>query len=507
MTQSNVYSKKLQKMKTNLVNKDISIGKSAIVLTICKVLKLVITIVTSMILSRYLVLSEYGTYSELLTVASLFVSIFSIGLPDCLNYFIPKHTSQSEKIKLFRNYFTIVLIISILISLLALFLAPYVSAYYHNGQIKTYFYFLMIIPASNILLLTRSNMLVASNKTKRELIYSLCNAGCLLVAVIIILLLKLSFTSFVIIYVVIESFFAITVIFEAFYLCEKPFAPQIDLSLLRRILYFSIPLGISLAISTISLDLDKLIVGYFYDEASVAIYANAGKELPFTLLTSSFSAVILPQLVSLKNNPFKAITIWKKGMDICFCALSFCCFACIVFAPQIMTLLYSDKYLPGVPIFRIYSILLLVRITYWGMILNSRGKTKLLLLSSSLSLLLNLCLSILLTKILGLIGPAIATVISISFVAFMNLSLTKKETKIPISSCLPLKSFVYCLLINYPLGLLVFKTVDYIGIGTSKKAIFVAFLIGFIWATLYFVFVAKHLRKTWAAFSKPKDHS
>ena len=61
----------------------------------------------------------------------------------------------------------------------------------------------------------------------------------------------------------------------------------------KELLNYTIPLGLSTAVSTISLDLDKLVIGWFMDESSVAIYANAGKELPFSLISTSFTAVLV----------------------------------------------------------------------------------------------------------------------------------------------------------------------------------------------------------------------
>ena len=77
--------------------KKASLRKSAVMLIGSKVVTYTISLVTTMMLSRILTLDEYGTFSQILIVNNLLVSIFMLGLPFSLNDFLAKAGTEEEK--------------------------------------------------------------------------------------------------------------------------------------------------------------------------------------------------------------------------------------------------------------------------------------------------------------------------------------------------------------------------------------------------------------------------
>ena len=61
-----------------------TIIKDSAFLSVSKFFTLAISLVSAMLLSRYRTLQEYGTYSQLLLVSNLVVSIISLGLPSSI---------------------------------------------------------------------------------------------------------------------------------------------------------------------------------------------------------------------------------------------------------------------------------------------------------------------------------------------------------------------------------------------------------------------------------------
>ena len=53
-----------------------------------------------------------------------------------------------------------------------------------------------------------------------------------------------------------------------------------DTKLLKSVFSFSIPMGLASAISTLSVQLDQLMVGRFFSTEELAVFSNAAKELP-----------------------------------------------------------------------------------------------------------------------------------------------------------------------------------------------------------------------------------
>src|SRR5699024_7584369 len=102
----------------------------------------------------------------------------------------------------------------------------------------------------------------------------------------------------------------------------------------------------------------------------------------------------------------------------------------VLFSSEILTLLYSEKFESGASIFSIYSLALLLKATYFGMILSSAGKTKAILYSSIIALVSNVILNFLFINSFGIIGPAISTLITTALMNFTQLYLSSKLIKV-----------------------------------------------------------------------------
>ncbi len=478
-------------------------GTKAFILTLSKVVTLFLSMMTSMSLARALDLDEYGTYSELLTISSIAVSVFSLGLPNALNYFLPRSKNSDEKSRFINFYILLVTALSfILMGVMVLINKP-IAAYYHNDRLITYSYFLVLIPWSKLIISSRSNLLVAEGKVVREMVYCVLNGVLLFLISVLTILNQSNFDVYIGLYVLVEIAFTILVYFEAFLATGKIFRFEIKSVGIRKLLAYTIPLGLSTAVSTISLDMDKLIIGSLMDESSVAIYANAGKELPFSLISTSFTAIFLPQIVLLvKNKETKAaVARWKDIMEINYIILSFCVVASFAFAPQIISLLYSETYLAGVNIFRIYSLTLLLRITYWAMFLNAFGRTQEILLNSVICLILNMILNVIFYHIIGFEGPAIATLFSILAIVILQIIRTSKLLEMPIGSFIPFKKFILPTVICTVSGILIYIVVNMLNIGTDTKGIVSVVVIGVIWCVLYMVLFGKKIFALWRSLN------
>ena len=73
------------------------IGSDAIKLTGSKIITMFIALISSMLLSRFRSLTEYGTYSQLLMAINLVCSIIMLGLPNSINYFLAKTEASKER--------------------------------------------------------------------------------------------------------------------------------------------------------------------------------------------------------------------------------------------------------------------------------------------------------------------------------------------------------------------------------------------------------------------------
>ena len=162
-----------------------------------------------------------------------------------------------------------------------------------------------------------------------------------------------------------------------------------------------------------------------------------------------------------------------------------------------MTILYSDKFLPGVSVFRIYTLNLILRCTYFGMILNAYGKTKKIFLCSILSLIFNAVLNPLLYYILGITGPALATFISILLVLLLQLKMTSKEANIPFKKIFPWDKAFVVLATNIMFAVAFYFVKKYVRLDETIGENLESIILGIIWFVLYFIVMKNRIVKCW----------
>src|SRR5699024_1846509 len=107
-----------------------------------------------------------------------------------------------------------------------------------------------------------------------------------LLAILIVQILDLSFNIYMVLFVVIEVFYALIVYIIINRLTER-FTFSLNKKICRDILVFSVPMGLSTIVGTLNIELGKLMVGNFLTTEQLAIYTNASKEMPVTIIATS----------------------------------------------------------------------------------------------------------------------------------------------------------------------------------------------------------------------------
>jgi O-antigen/teichoic acid export membrane protein len=108
-----------------------------------------------------------------------------------------------------------------------------------------------------------------------------------------------------------------------------------------------------------------------------------------------------------------------------------------VWAPELLRVLFTANYEDGLPIFRIYLLVLPLRVAVYSVLFLAMNQTRLLLWGAALDLLLNIALSILLAGMVGPRGPAIATTAVTWLQTLFYLVAAAKAMRIPVTALLP----------------------------------------------------------------------
>lgn len=478
-----------------------SVGKDALYLTGSRVLTSIIGVVTSMLLARFRTLGEYGTYSQIIMVTDLVTSILLLGLPNSINYFLAKADTQQERRDFLSVYSTLSTILTVVIGVCLYLAMPLIIEHFSNPLIRDFAYVFAVYPWSSLFIHSMGNIGIVYGKANRLIYYNLMNAMVILGVLLIAKIADMSFHQYMCMYMGVMILFAIVAIIWSHKL-SGGLRLKLDFGLVKDIFIYSIPVGLASVIGTVNVELDKLVIGRFFTVDEYAIFANSARELPVTVVAVSITTVLLPQMVRmLKHGAHNdAIKLWAHAINISLCFMCLVVGCLFVFAPDIISLFYSEKYVTpeSIVIFRIYSCILIFRVTYWGIILNATGNTKFIFYSSLLTLLFNLVGNIASYYMIGFIGPAISTLVVTIVMSYVQLKFTTRVIKIPFSRVFPWRDIARVLLITI-IFCLVFGAVKHLLLPDSDRvsSILMSVGLGIVWAAFYALVNMRFVKHSW----------
>lgn len=472
--------------KKLFASKNTSFAVDSLVLTFSKILAGVVQIIVTMILSKYRSLQEYGTFTQMLLVVNLINSVLMMGLPNSISFFLGRSKELKSRQDFLSVYYTLNTILTFLSGAILLACIVPIQTYFKNDSIGSYWYFLAFFPWATVTSSAMENMCVSSQKTNFLIPFKIFHSISSILVALLCYLCKAPFQIYVVGYLASEGVFALLTYIFSFFLA-KQIRFSLNKNILKSIFAFSIPIGIASAIGTLNAEIDKFMIGWFLSTEQVAIYSNAAKDLPLTVFAISMTAALLPRLSKiLKDRKYEEGTqMWGKAIVISLSIIALFSLGCFTFAEDVVMFLYGDKYLSGVGVFRIFSILLLFRCTYWGMILNASGNTKFILYSSLAALIVNIFLNFAFFKLFGMIGCAISSFISTVSISFAQLFYTCKITKISFKCLLPWKKMMIIVVVNCTLAIVFFRVKELFLLDKIVGSFYESLILGCCWVILY----------------------
>ena len=469
------------------------VGRDAMILTSSKVLANVFSMISAMLLARVRTLSENGTYAQLTIIITLASSVIMLGLPNSINYFLAKQNTIEEKRKFLSVFYTAATILSVVMGIVLTIMIPFWKGYFDNPEIENFAFFLLIFPWTQVISSTVENVLIVLGKIESLILYRISNSAVLVLIILIVWLVGADFRTYMIAYVAFSGVYALLV-----YILVNGYIGGLkailDAPLLKSIFAFSLPLGLASIVGTLNIELDKLMIGHFFTTDQMAIYANASKEMPVTIIATSITAVLMPQMVRLfgeKRNK-DAVELWKSATIISMAIISFLSIGLAFFSREAMIVLYSEKYASGWPIFCVYSLGLILKVTYFGMVLNTTGHTKKILYSSIGPLILNFIFNFAFYYMFGWVGPAIGTVLANICMNVYQLIHSSKVISIEFIDIFPWKESAGLIILNVIMGI-GFKVLHY----KVFPGVWSAIALAFVWGLVYFFIVGRTILKHW----------
>lgn len=379
-----------------------------------KLLTMLSSMVIVKILSVKLSLTEYGAYSAIMVVVNMGVNIAILGLLDATNYFFNQTTDREKREQNIATTLLVELVVAGMFAILTVLFRSQISAYFKMPSIGSAIIIAAWIPLFMNGISIYQILYVAVKKAKLISLFSLAATLVKLIYVSIIASTTKNITfifSCMLVAEIVQLLLMIVIFMKKsgyelrFRIASKALA--ID------ILKYAIPMGTYIWINTLTKETDKLIIGRLAGPESLAMYTNAAKQLPFDILTASFITVLIPYITRFlaSNKSEDAAHALSRYFQISMIGVWGLALGVFLRPEGLITILYSEQYTRTKVIFLIYIVVDMVRILQTSILFSATNNSKLLLRYAAIVCVGNIGLDILLYYQMGIVGPAVATLI------------------------------------------------------------------------------------------------
>ena len=385
----------------------------AVLLMFIKLVTMALGLTVTRLLSQYFSYHDYGTYSQIMLVVNTVASITILGMVDGTNFFYCREADPQKREGYVSTIFTLQCMVSAAAGCVVMLLCSPLCTHFHNPDVAKLLVFAASLPLLQNLISMLQVLVVSVGKARllaaRNLIVSLTR---LLVVVLVIAFVR---NVAVILLATVLMDLAQIGIFAL--MLRRNGCPMglkaVNFRLFQEIFRYCAPMAVFTVISTLNRDLDKYLVGMMTDTETLAVYTNASKVLPFDIIMTSFTTVLIPEITRrvAADKKSEAASLYKAFLEFTYIATGILCCAAVAAAPQLMELLYSEKYLSGLNVFILYILVDLLRFTNITLVLAVAGKTRSLMFLSFGTLGANALLNVVLYHFMGLPGPALATLV------------------------------------------------------------------------------------------------
>jgi O-antigen/teichoic acid export membrane protein len=208
----------------------------------------------------------------------------------------------------------------------------------------------------------------------------------------------------------------------------------------QELLGFGVPLSLSAIVGKLNIQADKYMVSLAAGREALATYTVGAAELPLVpSLAYSVTNSLVPtlSLAHARGDRESFIRYWHDSMiKVAEIMMPVFFFFSLLAGPAIRVL-FSASFEAAVVPFRVYLLLLPLRLCAYGAVLRSLGETRAVFTSALAALAANLALILPLYYLLGLAGPALASVIGQLVIIGMLLKRIRAALGVSWSELLP----------------------------------------------------------------------
>ena len=397
----------------------------------------VLNALANIFIVRYLTQAEYGTYRQIYLLYSTLLIAGEFGFIESLYYFIP-HQPRKRAVFL-RQSVCVVGFMQVVVGVALTHFGIAIGGYFHNVELPGYMGLLAIYLGLSVITRLWESELIAE---KRVPLASVISGGSETIKVGLMFLVL--FVTPGIRPLLMAMVAAAGIKFAAFVVfLGKEFRWFANAGSFADGLpqwSYAVALWVPGFINTVAGQVHQYIVGYYFDPVRYAIYAVACFQLPFlAIFTNSVAEVLLVRATEYHSRGDKTelYQLWCNACLKSLMVLVPVAVGLIVMAKPLIVLVFTERYLASVPLFRMIVLGLIFSAVFQDPMFRACAAMRTYSFFYLLRALLNVGLGILLVKFWGLWGAALSTVAALALVNFGQLFPVAKLLGVPFSRVLP----------------------------------------------------------------------
>lgn len=380
---------------------------------------------------RLLSVEQFGEYREFLLYGTIILMVVGFCINSSLAYFVPREPDRE------RLYFTQATVFVLCTSVIAAVIVLLFGEYFPSTVIREHKYALCLYILFQANLDAWEVFWIAKKQTINVLYYSLMRLGARMTLVVLAAYLTRDVDTIIRVLVLFEAIRLITMWAYARY--KKLLTSEIDVDAAAAQFKFFYPLGVGNIIYSANLYMGQLFISAVMGPAMLAIYTIGTYLNPLIrLFRSSIGDVIMPEIASMTDvAPKVALVLWQR-VTVIYCVIMLpIAVLFYYYADVFVTVFFTAAYADAIPVLQVFVFLLVRECFDFALPLRIVNRTIVFMHISLLTLILNLGLMLVLFKIYGLLGPALAMVISRSLVSIVFAAYVMKYCEYSLAELLP----------------------------------------------------------------------
>jgi O-antigen/teichoic acid export membrane protein len=394
-------------------------SRSALVLVAGRSVGYVAAFAIPVVLARLFDVEEFGAYKFLFLVFGTFYGVAQLGMAESLYYFLPKHARESG-----RHIGNSVIVLALAgVACIAVLggLQHQVAGWFGKPQISGHLLMLGVLLALTLATTVFEIVMIARKQHVRA---ALTYAASDLARTLLFIIPAIGFRSVAGVLAGAVMFASLRLVAMLFYL-GREFGTSLrpDYQLLRSQLAYALPFALAVGIEVIQLNLHQYIVAARFDAATFAFYAVGCLQVPLVdlIMTSAVNVMMVKMAEDTSAGHRKAAvalwheTVWR--LALVFFPLTA---LLLVTGHQVIVALYTARYAASVPIFMVWTLMIIPVVFAVDGVLRVYAQTRFLLVMNVVRLGLVAGLVIPFLNWFGLSGAVLVTLLATLVVKAMG---------------------------------------------------------------------------------------